>query len=361
MGQSTAHDSDARQHGPPRLGWRSAGAQELLAIDQQPGVVLKALWPHLQAEHRLSVVNQLAHIVCRMKSSPAASGLVAQGAIGNFSVRQGPVARADGPPKLNDITLGCMVDGGRGPWFPTSAGTPPVLLQYIRDTTHAAVTTLRSPALDVLAGMRTRFAPRIDAYIAALDSIGSPNATPSSLLPNDLATWAAVPLSLTHGDLNLQNVIVTIDGITDSLHPSPTDPFALDLDAAAPVLASLKSLDPATHKLRITSILDWEWAGVFPWTDEFRASFDFLATPEVEGESLALRNAFYDILDASGMPTPSHTHQAVWTWLSGVSLVRDTLAPWWMRDLVDPGAEEHNESKRVCEDELDQALSAVGY
>ncbi|KNE72091.1 hypothetical protein AMAG_16585 [Allomyces macrogynus ATCC 38327] len=342
---------------PRVLAWRSTGNPELAAIERMPGVALADLWPRLSPAHRRDAVVQIARIVGKAKTGDAARALVTKGAIGNLSVRHGPVAHAAGPPQVDDVTAGAMVDGGLGPW--TDYEGQPAAMRYLTDTTRAAVATLRSPALDVLQDMRDRFTARIDAYVAALDG-GAP--VPGSKLPVDPAAWAAVPLELVHGDLTLKNVLVTVPG-TD-LAMRADDPLTL---AATSDLA----LDQG---VQVSALIDLEWMGVFPWADEHRVSYEFVKPDEiadvfgldgvpaaVRAEVEELQALFYDILESEyGLPTPRSRAQE-WSWLTGAIAVRDAIAPWWMKNLVDQSAPEHGPKATACERELDAALVAMGF
>ncbi|KNE71306.1 hypothetical protein AMAG_15545 [Allomyces macrogynus ATCC 38327] len=249
---------------PRVLAWRSMGHPELVAIERMPGVALADVWANLAPVHRRDAVVQVAKMVGMAKTGEAAQGLVKKRVVGNLSVRHGPVTHAAGPPSVEDVTVGPMVDGGLGPWA-DSEGMP-AAMQYLAATTRAAVATLRSPALDVLKSMRDRFAARIDAYVAALDG---DVAAPGSKLPTSAEKWAAVPLELVHGDLTLKNVLVTVPGADLAMRVD--DPLTL---SATTDLA----LDQGVH---VSALIDLEWSGVFPWADEHRVSYEFVKPEEI--------------------------------------------------------------------------------
>ncbi|KAJ3347109.1 hypothetical protein GGF32_007082 [Allomyces javanicus] len=345
---------------PLVLAWRSIGNQELVAIERMPGVALADMWPNLAPAHRRDAVVQIAKVVGMAKTGDAARALVKKGVIGNLNVRHGPVAHAAGPPQVEDVSVGPMVDGGLGPWADTEG--KPAAMRYLTDTTRAAVAALRSPALDVLQGMRDRFATRIDAYVAALDG-GA--AVAGSKLPASAEAWAAVPLELVHGDLTLKNVLVTVPGADLTMRTD--DP--LTLSATSDVM-----LDQG---VQVSALIDLEWAGVFPWADEHRVSYEVVKLDEigdvfgldenaevpaaVRKEVESLQHLFYDILESEyGLPTP-RSRADEWTWLTGAMAVRDAIAPWWMKDLVDQRAPEHAPKAKECEKELNAALAAMGF
>ncbi|KAJ3370099.1 hypothetical protein GGF31_004716 [Allomyces arbusculus] len=345
---------------PRVFAWRSMGHPELVAIERMPGVALADVWPKLAPEHRRDAVVQMAKMVGMAKTGDAARELVKRGVVGNLSVRHGPVVHAAGPPSVEDVTVGPMVDGGLGPW--TDSDGQPATMRYLITTTCAAVATLRSPALDVLQGMRDQFATRIDAYVAALDGTAT---VPGSKLPTDPAAWAAVPLELVHGDLTLKNVLVTVPSADLAMRAD--DPLTLSAATDLP-------LDQGVH---VSALIDLEWAGVFPWADEHRVSYEFVKPDEIANvfgldeiadvpaavrkEVESLQHLFFDILESEyKLPTP-RSRADEWAWLTGAIAVRDAIAPWWMKDLVDQSAPEHVPKAKECEKELDAALAAMGF
>ena len=76
-----------------------------------------------------------------------------------------------------------------------------------------------------------------------------------------------VPLVFSHGDLHVQNILISMN-------------------------------DPETP--RITGIVDWEWAGSFPCSEEYFTSFNYF----LHHESEAVRELFLDEFEKRGILTP---------------------------------------------------------
>ncbi|CAF1085430.1 unnamed protein product [Didymodactylos carnosus] len=99
-----------------------------------------------------------------------------------------------------------------------------------------------------------------------------------------------VPLTFIHGDLTLQNILI-----------SP--------------------------ERQITAILDWEWAGSFPCSEEYFQSYDDI-------EDKTLKNCFYDELERQHVQTPRTI--ANFDLIQKLNDFKNDLAPWYLTDLKDP-------------------------
>lgn len=123
--------------------------------------------------------------------------------------------------------------------------------------------------------------PRVQAILETLDT------------DDEIAD--SLQFVFTHGDLTLQNLLVTfVDDV-------PT----------------------------ITSVLDWEWSGMFPAEEEFFCSFDFLLekpADESTDEFDQLQEHFVDNLEAGGVDSP-RTLRYYWQRKYLYDL-RDNLFPW---------------------------------
>jgi hypothetical protein len=98
-------------------------------------------------------------------------------------------------------------------------------------------------------------------------------------------------------------------------------------------------------KLNIVGILDFEWSGMFPCTEEYFASYEFLNSDP------SLKNGFYDKLEQLGIGTP----RTIPHFESHAKLIRlrESIAPWWI-------TEDSNQAQQEdCIKELRAAIGAV--
>ncbi|KAJ2957668.1 hypothetical protein NQZ79_g6657 [Umbelopsis isabellina] len=98
-------------------------------------------------------------------------------------------------------------------------------------------------------------------------------------------------------------------------------------------------------KLKIVGILDFEWSGMFPCTEEYFASYEFLNSDPY------LKNGFYDKLERLGVSTP----RTIPHFESHAKLIqlRESIAPWWITEDSSQAQQEQ------CVKELRAAIGAV--
>lgn len=125
----------------------------------------------------------------------------------------------------------------------------------------------------------------------------------------------APPRVFTHGDLNERNIMVT------------------------------RVQENDISKLKIVGLLDFEWSGMFPCTEEYFASYEFLNSEP------SLKNDFYEQLEHHHVATP-HTISNFDSHAKLIEL-REAIAPWWITENTSP------EDKEACIKGLNAALEAV--
>ena len=106
-----------------------------------------------------------------------------------------------------------------------------------------------------------------------------------------------LPFVFSHGDLDTQNILISMD------------------DAEAP---------------RITGIVDWEWAGSFPCSEEYFTSYDDF----LDSENTDVRSYFLDELEKRHVLTPRTIEH--FSLLEKCNRFLTNLAPWDLTDLVNP-------------------------
>ncbi len=99
-----------------------------------------------------------------------------------------------------------------------------------------------------------------------------------------------------HGDLDFQNILISIDNLE-----SP----------------------------RITGIVDWEWAGSFPCSEEYFTSFNYFLNDNDE-----IRMIFFDELEKRNVLTPRTIEH--FSLLEKLNRFVTNLALWHLTDLVNP-------------------------
>jgi len=147
---------------------------------------------------------------------------------------------------------------------------------------------------------------------------------------------------LTSCDLSAQNILVT--------RPD-RPPYGRD---------NVSSGQPKAP-LRLSGIVDWEYAGFFSPVEEFLTAspetFDLVPHPE-DGVGDAYARCVLPALRARGVDTP-HDGGSVFTrsWPEAQLLhrLRDHLVPWWMRGLDDSErAREIKDASRIVSSIIDQ-------
>ncbi|OZJ04922.1 hypothetical protein BZG36_02659 [Bifiguratus adelaidae] len=133
------------------------------------------------------------------------------------------------------------------------------------------------------------------------------------------STDASAPV-FTHGDISLANILVEKSG---SIY-------------------------------RITAILDWEWAGFFPVQEEFGPIANMLDNDPPE-----LLEHLYTCIERARCPAATPNTIPNYGRLSKANLIRDAIAPWWLRDRLDSKAEETKTLVEKCAKELDGLLLEI--
>lgn len=119
----------------------------------------------------------------------------------------------------------------------------------------------------------------------------------------------------THGDLNERNIMVT------------------------------RVEENGVTRLKMVGLLDFEWSGMFPCTEEYFASYEFLNSDP------SLKEGFYDKLEHHQVATP----RTIPYFESHAKLIelREAIAPWWIT--IDTRTEKQDD----CIKELSAAIQAV--
>lgn len=263
---------------PRILAWDSKGEEfgvEYTVMKKLEGLRLEDVWNDLSFEKRHSVVGQLAELVASYKSQTGhLASCLPEGKIGNFSIRGGGRCQSGDMESL-DFEVGPTLEG-LGPWLSYTA--------YLRTQLEVKMESVRKdPRMDAMRGLL----PRVEALLEVLD-------TEEEIRDSQQFVF-------THGDLNIQNLLVT---------------FIDDLP-------------------KITGVLDWEWSGMFPAEEEFFCSFEFILDNAADGtdEHGQLQEHFFDILEGRGVDTP-RTLQYYWQRKYLYDL-RENLFPWKIHDCDD--------------------------
>ncbi|CAF3290859.1 unnamed protein product [Rotaria sp. Silwood2] len=164
-----------------------------------------------------------------------------------------------------------------GPW--------PSYEQFIRDRVHADAIVLNKDPV---------FAPIKDSMFDAIhefDKLKFPS-------------WTNLPFLFSHGDLDTQNILISMD--------DPESPH-------------------------ITGIVDWEWAGSFPCSEEYFTSYQYFLNDDDDN----VRNYFFEELEKRNILTPRTIEQ--FSLLEKFNRFATNLALWELTDLVDPEHSSVNE------------------
>ncbi|CAM6127235.1 unnamed protein product [Calypogeia fissa] len=263
---------------PRILAWDSKGEEfgvEYTVMRKLEGIRLQDVWNDLSFEKKQNVVGQLAELVVsyRSRTEPLAASLP-QGKIGNFMIRGGPRCQS-GEMDTVDFDVGPTLEG-LGPWWSYNA--------YLKTQLEVKMESVRKdPRMKAMKALL----PKVEALLETLET------------GDEIRD--SVQFVFTHGDLNIQNLLVT---------------YINDLP-------------------KITAVLDWEWSGMFPAEEEFFCSFEFIMDEAADGtnEREQLQSHFFDILEDAGVDTP-RTLPYYWQRKYLYDL-RETLFPWQIQDCDD--------------------------
>jgi aminoglycoside phosphotransferase (APT) family kinase protein len=121
-----------------------------------------------------------------------------------------------------------------------------------------------------------------------------------------------LPFVFSHGDLDIQNILISMD-------------------------------DPELP--RITGIVDWEWAGSFPCSEEYFTSYDYFLNDDNE-----IRMSFFDELEKRNVVTPRTIEQ--FPVIEKFNSFVTNLALWHLTDLLNP-------NDPLVNEELEKSRSTV--
>ncbi len=194
-------------------------------------------------------------------------------------------------PRFNQIgafTLSGQIGtdlNGLGPWSSYE--------QFIHDRVQAEKIILNTNSV---------FAPIKDSMIEAIDQFEQ----------FQWPSFTNLPFVFSHGDLDYQNILISMD----------------DLESP-----------------RITGIVDWEWAGSFPCSEEYFTSFDYF-----RNDSDEIRNFLFDEFEKRKILTPRTIEH--FPLIEKLNQFVTNLALWHLTDLVNP--DDSNVKKK-----LDKSLCTV--
>jgi aminoglycoside phosphotransferase (APT) family kinase protein len=180
-----------------------------------------------------------------------------------------------------------------GPWLTYE--------QFIRDRVQAEVIILNK---DVV------FAPIKDSMLGSIHQFGK----------LQLPLFSNLPFVFSHGDLDSQNILISID----------------DLESP-----------------RITGIVDWEWAGSFPCSEEYFTSYNDL----LKDNDNEIRMFFFDELEKRNVLTPRTIEH--FPLLEKLNQFVTNLALWHLTDLVNPDASLVNKQLEKSRSTVLSALSEL--
>ncbi|CAF4231409.1 unnamed protein product, partial [Adineta steineri] len=112
-----------------------------------------------------------------------------------------------------------------------------------------------------------------------------------------LPIFSNLPFVFSHGDLDFQNILISVD----------------DLELP-----------------RITGIVDWEWAGSFPCSEEYFTSYNYF----LNDDDKEIRIYFLNELEKRNVLTPRTIEH--FSLLEKINQFVTNLAPWDLTDLVNP-------------------------
>ncbi|UJR10260.1 hypothetical protein I4U23_014470 [Adineta vaga] len=195
-------------------------------------------------------------------------------------------------PRFNQI--GALTSNGQigtdlnqlGPWLTYE--------QFIRTRAQSEISSLNTNSV---------FSPIKDSILDAIDQFDK----------LQFPSFDQLPFVFSHGDLDSQNILISMS--------DPNCP-------------------------RITGIVDWEWSGSFPCSEEYFTSYNhFLDDNEQE-----MQKIFYDELEKRHVLTPRTIEK--FSLLESFNRFVTNLAPWYLTDLENPDSS-------MVKKELDKSRSIV--
>lgn len=129
-----------------------------------------------------------------------------------------------------------------------------------------------------------------------------------------------LPFVFSHGDLDFQNILVCMD------------------DSDSP---------------RITGIVDWEWAGSFPCSEEYFTSYNNIN----DDNDKDIQEFFFDELEKRNVLTPRTIQR--FSLLKKFNQLVTNLAPWYLTDLDNPDDPAVNTSLHECRSTVQSALEEI--
>jgi len=163
-----------------------------------------------------------------------------------------------------------MDSNGLGPWSNYE--------QFVRDRAKLEIRTIdKHPA----------FAPVKDTLLLAIEQFDQLR----------FSHFDKLPFIFSHGDLHIQNILISLE--------NPDAP-------------------------RVTGLVDWEWSGSLPCSEEYFTSFNYFRNHENQ----AVRDSFYDALEKHNVPTPRTIER--FSSLEKINRFVTTLALWDLPNLSDP-------------------------
>lgn len=331
----------ARHYGnilaPTILAWDSTGHEfgvEYTVMKKLSGFPLDSIWPRLSLQAQRELVTQLAAMVIAFKTR-VPEDVLPNNAIGNFSIPAGSSIPAT---EVRGFTIGQTLDG-QGPWSNYKS--------FLRSQLERQMEAVQKQ--ESYRDMRALL-PRIERFLEALDM--------------DETIVDTHRFVFTHGDLDLQNVLVSFE--TTRTSQGNGDDENDDGNDLTP---------------RITAILDWEWSGMFPAEEEYFTSFNFLlsdpdnddeaaennsekdndANPPPNIHKSTLKSYFFDLLEAGGIDTPRTL--PCFEQRRQLYKLRENLAPWYLADLdaAAIGSQQTLEKTEKAIETVMCALDALGY
>ncbi|CAF0845321.1 unnamed protein product [Adineta ricciae] len=154
------------------------------------------------------------------------------------------------------------------------------------------------------------FAPIKDAMLDAIERF--------ERLP--FPSFDHLPFVFSHGDLDFHNILVCMD--------DPDSP-------------------------RITGIVDWEWAGSFPCSEEYFTSYNTIN----DDNDKDIQEFFFDELDKRNVLTPRTIQH--FSLLKKFDRFVTNLASWYLTDLTNPDDPAVNKSLQECRSTVQSTLEEL--
>ena len=153
------------------------------------------------------------------------------------------------------------------------------------------------------------FAPIKDFMLDAIQQFGK----------LQFPSFLNLPFVFSHGDLDYQNILISMD-------------------------------DPESP--RITGIVDWEWAGSFPCSEEYFTSYNYFLEDNDE-----VRIFFFDELEKRNVLTPRTIEH--FPLIEKLNRFVTNLALWDLTDLVNPDESLVNKKLERSRSNVQSALSEI--